>query len=309
MKKYFLSIGVALAASLSFTSCLESDNNEQTYTFNYGSSDCFNRVLDSETGEYYIGLNPTYSLKMNMTAQTVSIDMSNVKLSSDLNSGFSFRIPELPLKINSSDAFYVASGTNLTPVGQISSNFMFNSFDLHFSPFRAFGTASIPVYNINYTVNNRYVVTTYPTSPVYFGSISAVKTNAEESENAMYSVTNDVETYYQIVINPEKMTAKLLVYGAKYSEKMKRYNFYVEDLPVVLIEGGYRINTEIDKDYKIKNNSNVVEEKMSIRNISVLATLKSGATISFDSDLDEYGKYDVTASLRYLLYDNSSNKQ
>lgn len=308
MKKYLLSIGVALAATLSFTSCLESDNNEQTYTFNYGSSDCFNRVFDNETGEYYIGLSPNYSFKMNMTAQTVSIDMSNIKLSSDLNSGYSFRMPDLALKINSSDAFYVASGNNLTPVGQISSGFTFDSFDLHFSPFRAFGTASIPVYNINFTVNNRYVVTTYPASPVYFGSISAVKTNAESAEEATYSITNDVETYYQLVINPEKMTAKLLVYGAKYSEKMSRYNFYVEDLPVVLIDGGYRINTEIDKDYKIKNSSNAVEENMSIRNISVFATLKSGATITFESDLDEYGKYDVTARLRYLLYDNSSSE-
>ncbi len=66
MKKYLLSFGVLAAATLSLTSCLGSGSNDQKYTFNYGPSNCFNRVVDMETEETYIGLNPAYSFEFNM---------------------------------------------------------------------------------------------------------------------------------------------------------------------------------------------------------------------------------------------------
>ena len=55
MKKYLLSLGVLISAALSLTSCLGSGSGEQKYTFSYGPSDCFNRVVDNETGTTYIG--------------------------------------------------------------------------------------------------------------------------------------------------------------------------------------------------------------------------------------------------------------
>ena len=166
MKKYLLSLGVIIAATLSLTSCLGSSSAGQKYTFNYGPNDCFNRVVDTQTGETYIGLNPTYKFEFDMTEEKVAIEMSNLKLTSGYQ-GLSFRFPELPYKIDTNDSFFVTMASNLMPIGQTSA-YLFDDFTLRAYPFRSY-----PVYVIDFTLDNRYRVTTYPILPTYLGSVIA----------------------------------------------------------------------------------------------------------------------------------------
>ena len=159
---------------------------------------------------------------------------------------------------------------------------------------------------MTYTINNRYRVMVYPTQLVYFGSIVA----SDLKDNTVFSLTNDVETYYAVQINPEKMTAQLLVSGAQYKQGMNRYNFRVKDLPVELTNSGYIIRTEVNKKYDVWSDKSTTEpvEGQSVSNILITASLDYGATITFTCDLGDDGEFGVNANLRYLLY-NQSNQQ
>ena len=305
MKKYLLSLGVLISAALSLTSCLGSGNGEQKYTFSYGPSDCFNRVVDNEAGTTYIGLNPAYNIVFNMTSAQADIDISNLKFSSS-NSGITLRLPSLPLKQDPQDAFYTASGMYLTPVGQTSS-FVFDSFNFRGYPFR-----SIPAYIINYTVNSRYDVTVYPTLPTYVGSVSATNLEPEEGKNPVFNLNPDGEAYYQLLINPESMTAMFHVSNAKYADGMSRYSFATKGLKVELTSEGYRVATEAGKEYNIYSPQSVSSDTATpipgctISDLRVNAVLSTGASISFTCDLGDMGKYSVNTTLRYLPY-NTEN--
>ncbi|WP_297071022.1 hypothetical protein [uncultured Duncaniella sp.] len=301
MKKYLLSFGVLAAATLSLTSCLGSGSNDQKYTFNYGPSNCFNRVVDMETEETYIGLNPAYSFEFNMSTQLLKIEMSNLKLAA--GNGLSMRLPDMPFKLDTNDGFYTASATTLSPVGQTSS-MLIEDFNFRSYPF-------LSVYNVNFTVDDRYKVTTYPMLSTYYGSISATNLTPDATET-FYSVTNDKETSYKVLINPEKMTAILAVFGGKYSKNMTRYDFAARELPIVLTNDGYVISTDAD-DVKDLYSPNVVESTTAkplpdctISNIRVNGVLRTGASISFDCNLGDLGKYSVRATLRYLLYETNN---
>lgn len=300
MKKYLLSLGVIALAFLSLTSCLGSSTSEEKYTFVYGNSDCFNYVVDTETGDVYKGLNPAYNFVYNMSTSTVDIDISNLKLSKDL-AGVTLRLPTQTFTTDDKTGFYNVASYNLTPLAA-SSAFVFDTFKFNSYPWRG----QYPVYIMNYTVNNRYEVTVFPIISTYLGSIAATDLSPDAT-TPNYNLTNDPDGYYQVSINPEKETAVLYITGAKYSADMERFNFCVEDLPVTLTAAGYKIATAEGVKYPIKNTSNTVVPDCYVSDIIVNATLSYGATITFKCNLGEMGHYSVTATMRYLLYNNSNN--
>lgn len=300
MKKYLLSLGLIIAATLSLTSCLGSNSTDQKYTYNYGPNDCFNRVYDNQTGEIYIGLNPTYKFVFNMSSQQLGVEMSNLKLTSGF-SGLSFRFPDMPFQVDTNDGFFVASAATVTPVGQTSS-YLFENFAFRSYPFR-----SIPVYVMNFTVEDRYQVTTFPAAPAYLGSIYATNLTPD-AKDPSFSIINDVDTYYQVLINPEKMTATLGVFGAKYADNMSRIDFAARELPITLTADGYMIASPTDEKLNLYNPNSVNSATAtplpdySISNVRVTGVLRTGATITFNCDLGTFGQYQVRAVLRYLLY-------
>lgn len=303
MKKYLMSFGVLAAVALSMTSCLSNSTSDQKYTFGYGNTDCFNRVYDIETQQYSNTLNPTYSFVYNMSKGTLDVDMSNIKLGDSGYGGMSFKLTDLTFK-QASDAFWETTARDVIPYGA-SQSFVFNSFKLRSLPTRSVGNYGIPVYNMTYEVNGRYRVTVYPTQSVYFGSISA--TNL--SDQTYFTLENDVESYYAVQIDPEKMLAQLLVQGAKYKEGMARYNFRVKNLPVELTNSGYVIRTEIDKKYEIYNDKSTKPvEDQSISNVTINGILETGANINFTCDLGDDGKFGVNANLRYLFYEKNDKE-
>lgn len=308
MKKYLLSFGVLAAAALSMTSCLSNSSSDQKYTFGYGNTDCFNRVYDMDTQEYSITLNPTYSFVYNMSKGTLDVDMSNIKLGDSGYSGMSFKLSGMGFSLGE-DYFWKTSAKDVIPYGA-SSSFVFNSFNLNALPTRTIANMGIPVYYMTYTVNNRYRVMVYPTQLVYFGSIAASDLN----NNTDFSITDDKESYYAVQINPEKMTAQLLVSGAQYKQGMNRYNFRVKDLPIELTTNGYVIRTKVDEKYDVWSDKSTTEpvKGQSVSNVLITASLDYGATISFTIDLGEDvdgGLFGVNASLRYLFYNKQENQQ
>lgn len=304
MKKHLLMMGVLLTAAFSFSSCLDSDSSSQTHTFSFGGENCFNIVRDIESGDQLISLNPYYRFEYDFTQGTVDVEMSNVQLASGFG-GLSFKLPTMKVSFLSNEGFYSSTETNVTPLNTQSS-YVFNTFNLRSIPMLRWYNTDIPVWCLNYTVNNRYQVTMYPTKNNYFGTTIATKTN-EVGPAANYSGT---ETGYVVTLNvkdPSKPTATLYVQNSKFSENMPAVNFYVKDLPVSFDGRGYSLHFE-GSTFDIYSTANGKKmDDSSISDLVVEATLTSGANINFKCDLgSSYGSYKISSSLGYFIrVDNS----
>ncbi len=305
MKKYLLSFGALAVAALSMTSCLSDSHNDQTYRLTYGNTDCFNYVTDHETGESKVVLRPNYTFSLNMTKGELEVEMSNIGLEPS-----SMRLPALKFTQNANDGLYESKGSDIVPL-YASSGTLINSFEFRSLPWRALPTGPIPVYLVNFKVDNRYSVTVYPTTNWYLGR--SVATN--EADGSAFKFGQDVESYYAVQIRPEKdndpskLIATLSVFGAKYTSSMAPFNFYIEKLPVTLGPNGtYRIVSEPGQELQIKRGSdNQVVEGKTVSSLYIVGTLSRGASISYEFNSEDDGNFGVVASdLRYLLYDEKN---
>ncbi len=305
----------AVIPALTFSSCLgsgEEARNEATY--NYGGEACFNYVTDLETDESSIFDGPRYTLKYDFTDAMVGVEISGLKYSDEL-SQVSFKLPELPVKVDNSGFFYLTDQRNITPENAMQGNYVFNSFTLRCNPTRLLRVngsyRSFPVYLVNYVINNRYEITTFPVQGLYIGTTNSYAVVAE-GETATSFRTKD--NLYTIVIDYKKMTAAIQIVDCEFAENMPRQSFMIKDLPIKINNGGFTILPDPDTTYKLYNTSDKVVENCSISNIKVASTLTSGITaINFHLDLSglsstsfDFGKYDVVTNLAYFIKEENN---
>ena len=100
----------------------------------------------------------------------------------------------------------------------------------------------------------------------------------------------------------------MYVYNAKFKKDKNPTTFSVKDLPVTFTSDGYSISTPSDTQLPIINSQGNTIEGRTISGISITARLNYGATIMFECDLGEDGKFRMVAPLRYLLYANQDNE-
>ncbi|MCM1355631.1 MAG: hypothetical protein NC212_04395 [Staphylococcus sp.] len=304
MKKSLLSFGVAAAAAISMTSCLGNSTSDSVSTFNYGNKDCFNRVVDAQTGETSITLNPVYTFRYNFSKESLDAELSNIKLGDGFSS-LAFKLIGLSLKQDTKDGFLVSSGRDIIPYGAEQS-FVFDTFNLRSLPGRRLGNYSIPVYMLTYTINNRYRVTVYPTTSFFVGSTESMTTNPDAT--TVSYTDKGGESYYSVQLDPEKMKAKLLVAGVKFNSTMASQNFTVTNLPLELTANGYKVVSEPGKTYEMVDPNNKVIANCSIKDINInTQSMDYGTTISFRVDLQnlsekDNAEYIAVANLRYLIY-------
>lgn len=308
MKKYLLSAAM-LVSTLALTSCLGSSSDDQRLTYNYGGGECFNRVIDLQTGSEFIASAPTYNLEYTPNNGEVEIALSNVVLSQGA-SALSFKFPTMKYTQDQNDGFIVTTGRSITPVNAGASAYVFDNFNLR----AYFGRKLGPVYYIRYQldINNepRYSVTTYATRNAYIGPVAAI--NLENPDKTYTNADNlaaQADTYYIVLLNQEKRTATIQVYNGKYSESMNPLTFMVKDVPFTFTSDGYSIVAGTDKPLGIftGTSGDKPAEGLEMTDLSVIGNLERGATIRFKCNLGDNDKYNVTASLRYLLYNTKKN--
>ena len=310
MKKYLLSSAM-LAATLSLTSCLGSTSDEQVLTYNYGSSEsCFNRVIDLQDGSEFIASSPSYNLKYTPAEAQVEITLSNIILS-PAASPLSFKFPAMKYTQDQLDGFIVTTGHSIVPENAGNSTYVFDTFNLR----AYFGRPSHlgSVYYIRYQldINNepRYEVTTYAKRNAYVGPVIAT----DLTDNSVYNTANNLDaqadTYYIVNLDQEKRTATLQVYNGKYSDSMTPLVFMVKDLPYTYTEYGYTIVAGTDNALPVytATSGEKPAEGLEMTDLSIVGNLQNGATIRFKCNLGDNDKYNVTANLRYLLYNTNKN--
>lgn len=307
MKKSLLSTAL-LVSTLAMTSCLGSSSDDQRWTYNYGGSDCFNRVIDLQTGSSFIAAAPSYNLQYNLSKGTVDITLSNAIFSQGA-SALSFKFPTMTYKQDASDGFIVTTGRSITPENTGASAYVFDRFDLRFTPrSQALGSVYYIRYQLDINNEPRYEVTTYANRNAYLGPITATSLIDHKVYSTAGNTTAQADTYYVVLLDQQKQTATFQVYNGKYSENMNPLTFMVKDIPFTFTSTGYSISAGSDTPLGVytATSGEKPAEGLEMTDLSIVADLERGATIRFKCNLGDNDKYDVTASLRYLLYQTSN---
>lgn len=292
MKKYLLTLSAFILTALTFTSCLNSSHTEEIYTSRLGSDECFNYVKDLETGESIITHGASYIFIYNFTEALIDVQISGLQIASNF-SGLSFKLPSFKMGADNKKGFYVCSGENITPVNT-SENYVFNKFSFRSLPARSYNGVSQPVFCLTFTINNRYQVTVLQKDNMYFGTTNGAAIDGSALES-------NYDAAYAVTLDPNNKKAVLRIYNAKFGPNMMPQTFGVKDLPVEFNSAGYVIR-EMDKSFPLFDTSNKTIEGWSISDLSINASLNTGATIAFKCDLGENGSFHVNAPLEYLIY-------
>lgn len=307
MKKYLLT-SLSLLSAIAMTSCLSSSTEDYTTTYNYGGSDCFNRIVDLNDGSDFIASAPSYTLQYK--GSQVDITLSNLILSQGA-SALSFKLPTMKYSQDPADGFIVTNEYAVSPaVG--TSAYLFNPFNLRFLPRNSrLGSIFYIRYTLEINSQPRYEVTTYANNYVYLGPITATNMNDQSVYNTKDNVQAQAETNYAVMINQEKRTAKFVITNGKFADNMSPLNFLVQDLPLTFTNSGYYISAGIDTPLAVytATSGDKPAEGMSMSNLSIVGNLKEGANISFTCDLGDSGKYSVNAPLRYLIYNTGNDNK
>ena len=301
MNKILALLSLAVVFGLFATSCLDEKENRQEITLNYSGELCFNRVFDRETGNTLITLNPSYEFTYDLIGQTVNITMSGIQLAEGFG-GLSFKLPKLSYKITDKSPFYITEGTDIVPMN-VGQGYVFNKFRLQALPGRYIDNVNCPVYLMEFTVNDRYEVTVFPTNPILVGSSTALRT--DDSSQSRYTKENCIVS---ISIEPQKMTAKITALKSEFSAGMPETSLAFADVPVEIFATGMRFHTEPGTEHKVLNTNNSQMNTCTYTDLDFAYSLNGTSTASYSIDLtsksDSYhtfGIYDVSMQLGYLF--------
>lgn len=286
MIKKILFSAITLLAAVSLTGCLGTDsNNVNTQTFQY--TQCFNSVTDLDASTTSAIEGATYKIAIDYVKQTADVVIDNLKLSPE-TTGLSFKLEKMPWTI-SPDGFYIISATTITPTG-LAQQYVVENFKCEML-LRVINYSSMPVYAIQFTVNDRYHVCAVPAQNVYFGTTGVVK--ADGSGSTFYST----ETTYNILLDPKTMKGDINIGGAKFGEGMPAQNFTIKNVPFTLNGHGYSFN---GADQFIPEQNGTPNPQYPISNINGWANVSSGMNLQFNCVVAQMGEYNVTCNLKFM---------
>lgn len=234
MKKTIL-FGAIASMAMAMTSC--SGGNEQS-NFSY-EADLLNLITDKQTGtsemsqcKYafnYDNINTTMQMKVNalyVGGSTISfMSPDDVKFTENYyaqGSVVKFAIPSM------SALSSALTATDL--MAEISTAYNYNpALNMIINTWRR--------YIISYTVDNHYTVQTFEPTTYWKGT-----TNTSYVIKGEHKEFASSEPVYVVTIDPDKKTASLLIYNARFAEEMKSVNaMKIEGLTVSAASGLYKV--------------------------------------------------------------------
>lgn len=282
MKQVLMAISSALVSCMVMTSCID-DDKEPVNKASYGYKPVFNSVTDLTTGETFYTPDITYQLVLDYTHSTLSMSNSNLQLTSTSSPG-SIEINGLSYRLNSDGALFVSAplASNV-----ISSPSTYKVSDVNVTLLDRFidGVAYEPLIHIDYTIDDRYLVTVTPQTLYYYGTLTSTNlTTGDEftQENVRAIVT----------LEPRKGTANLDLKGIKFVQAMPR------TLDMTFPGINFKTNTvgfTLDSDNLIPTISNDPFPAYPISDLSSKANLSTGVMpLEFDCHPAGMDKYHIT---------------
>lgn len=303
MKKSILS-SILMLSALPFTSCLNSDEgNKSEATITYGGSFCFNRVADMQTGESFISTEPQYTFLLNYTENLITPSMSNIRLNGADGGALAFKLPALKVNVGVQDYSYTCNGSDITPEGQTQS-YIFDRFSFKVID-RAIKTSNgsylySPVYDITYSINDRYSVTVFPTRYDLLGVTSSIADGSDTftSKDVIYTISLDTKT----------QKANITLTDARFASNHSYMKIGVKELPYTVTAAGITIKTEPGEKIQLYDTVGKIENAyLSDVNLRINVPSGNGSSLSFHANITgmqgnaQADEYNVTASLSYYV--------
>ncbi|MCM1163746.1 MAG: hypothetical protein NC339_05805 [Muribaculaceae bacterium] len=306
MKKTLKYLSLIAMTALLTTSCLSDDKeNSQKVMLTYGGDQCFNRVVDLETGDEIISGNPSYQMTFEQLNATLDLEMSNIQLSSSYF-GMSFKFPTLNYKYDFETAYYYVDAKDLVPTN-VGSSYVFSNFSFKMVPTRIVDQRNCPLYLFDYTVNNKYHIVTYPVTTILVGESVAEVYEGVYPSGQTYQNEN-TDAFVAITIEPIKKTARITLYNARFEYNMLTRNIVIKDMPVTFTDSGLTLSTAEDQSVKLYTTTDKEMPDCSASDIALNFNLATGET-TFSGHFELYdltgvenqqSAYDVKMNLGYL---------
>lgn len=246
MKKKFL--GILALASMALTSC-NTDVDDTVGTFTYPQ---YSLVTDLDNGKIK-AVESSYTIFNNQTKGLASIS-TNVPFTFD-DVKYSFATDTVAMKwnaLNTPDGraeVAVISGVKANVNGDPS--LPLRNFMCEIAYF-IYPNSNLPVIKdvpkvtttpqsllIDYNIGDRFSVKTFLKDTFYAGKT----VTSYPGDNGALATYSNTEMFYRVILDVQKNTAKVVMYLARFSEKMpKSMNIVLDDLPVTWMKGGYMIS-------------------------------------------------------------------
>ena len=315
MKKHLLLSALILPAALAFTSCLDTNDNRQEQNINYGGSLCFNYVTDMQnpTAEPFVSLSPNYSFLIEYFSATMTTSMSNIRLTAD-GSPLTFKTPELKASNTNNGNTISCNVTDVVPEGQTQS-YVFDKLNINITERTLASSTGVykysPIYDVRYTINNRYNVRVLPAYYDVVGKLTSTATGTTDSHEGKMSIVS-------LSLNPNSSApatgkAKLEIYDVSFKADFTESRIIAEDIPYTITPSGVSIHTESGTVYKIKDVTGKEVQGAGLSDIIITVDVPSGST-SFSLHANVTGlqgekdavDYDLSGRLQYY-YNSTSN--
>ena len=213
MKKFIYLFLAMAVVTTTFTSCLDDDADDNSYTVTRTYNDCFLFLTDITDGTQRVIKDTQLSVAFtylygNKVTCTASVAIKNVP---NIAGGLAdVQFSKLPVSITDHES-HLVTATNLSPDNNRAMTF--NSFTLEWLD-RSMSNVYIPVVQLKFTVDNRYQVTLVPKNYYLFG-----KTTVTAPGSTTASYTNE-KMWYQLTVNPEDMKCSMFLHDCQLAEKM-----------------------------------------------------------------------------------------
>lgn len=315
MKKNLILSALMLPAALAFTSCLKSEGNRQESIINYGNTLCFNYVTDlQDPSVAFVSRSPQYTFNVEFYGSTITTSMSNIRLTPD-GPALTFRTPELTMSTSTTGYTLYTSASDIIPEGQTQS-YIFNNMTLGIIERAIYNGSGAykpsPVYNLSYTINDRYHIKVFPTYYDVVGMVTSTGTGTTESYESNRAILS-------LSLSPSEtapMTGKAAIelFDVKFNNDVTVSRILAENVPYTVSSSGIRINTDNETVYKIKDTSGREIEGAGLSDININVAVPGGST-SFSLHANINGiqgnssqtDYDLRGNMSYYYSTSSSN--
>jgi len=274
-----LSMTLIGAASLVMMSSCNDDDTENRTTFMLPS---FALVTDmqSNTSVYDATIKTDISIETFGSTADISVSGLNVEPGKEL----SFNTGDISMSLNKEGA-YTATASGISASSSVIE-------DLRFMLYQRVSLGSITgvdyLVNTTFTVDNRWKVRIVDNNCRFYG-YSVIRTVGTES------TYRTAEPQYLVRFDPEKGTADLYVYNARFDSKMPQaFDMVFPGIPFSMVQNGYSLHA----DELIPRIGDVPYERYKITDLNVTGSfVDNSLTVSFTCA----GRYALNATLGAVL--------
>lgn len=274
-----LSMTLIGAASLVMMSSCNDDDTENRTTFMLPS---FALVTDmqSNTSVYDATIKTDISIETFGSTADISVSGLNVEPGKEL----SFNTGDISMSLNKEGA-YTATASGISASSSVIEG-------LRFMLYQRVSLGNITgidyLVNTTFTVDNRWKVRIVDNNCRFYG-YSVIRTVGTEG------TYRTAEPHYLVRFDPEKGTADLYVYSARFDPKMPQaFDMVFPDIPFSMVQNGYSLHA----DELVPRIGDVPYERYKITDLNVTGSfVDNSLTVSFTCA----GRYALNATLGAVL--------